>query len=44
MRDVQNKFRVEECALDMEQRSNDAAAKDAQIKLRKVECALGMAQ
>jgi hypothetical protein len=28
----------------MEQRSNDAAVKDAQIKFRKEECALGMGQ
>jgi hypothetical protein len=28
----------EECALDMWQRSNDAAVKDVQIKLKKEEC------
>jgi hypothetical protein len=35
---------MEECALSMEQRSNDAAVKDAQIQLRKEECARGMGQ
>jgi hypothetical protein len=35
---------MEECALGMEQRSNYAAMKDAQIKSSKEECALGMGQ
>ena len=34
----------EECALDMGQRSNDAAVNDAQIKLKKEECSSGMGQ
>ena len=35
---------MEECALDMGQRSNYAAAKDAQIKLIREECALSTEQ
>jgi hypothetical protein len=34
----------EECALDMGQKSNDAAVKDARIKLSREECALDMGQ
>ena len=35
---------TEECALGMEQRSNDAALEDVQTYLRKEECAGGMEQ
>ena len=35
---------MEECALDMVHRLNDAALKDAQMKLGKEEYALGMGQ
>ena len=35
---------VSKCALSMEQRSNDAAVKDAQGYLGREECALGMVQ
>ena len=35
-------LRTEECASNMEQRSNDAGVEDVQIKLSKEECVLGM--
>ena len=46
VKDVQIELPKEECALDMEQRSQkrDAALKDAQTKLRWEECAGGMGQ
>ena len=42
MRDVRTKLSKEECALGMEQRSNDVATKDVRTKLRREECALDM--
>ena len=35
---------MEECAVGMEQRLNDAAKKDAQVRFGKKECALSMGQ
>ena len=42
VKDVLINFRREECVSSMEQSSNDAATKDAQIKLGKEEYARGM--
>ena len=39
LRDARSKPKMEEFAESMEQKSNDAAVKGAQIKLRKEECA-----
>ena len=44
LKDAQNKFRKEEFALVMGQRSNYAVLKNAQIELKMEECPLGMVQ
>jgi hypothetical protein len=44
LRDARTRFRKEDCAKGMEQRSNYAAVKDVRTKLRKEECASSMEQ
>ncbi len=44
MMDVKINLKMEECALSMGQKSNNAVVKDAQTMLSKEECAKGMEQ
>ena len=44
VKDAQTNLRKEECALGMEQSSNDAVVKDVQSLLTKEECAFDMGQ